>query len=254
MPPLLSILGGRLSLPGATATLSPGVALLCLVALATVCLSACEDVYPEQPEVIVVNEIAEHVLVKSVSFNGCKWDGVLAYEDSTSPKRCLPGEDRVHFQRFDAFSYCIGQVEDETIDGLCLCDPPEDEDDESSSTDPGLINTTPLWFNYQTITVHHAEDSNLHRFVLTADDLEQDFRRRRTVRPLTPCARPPSSSFSSSPVCGRRRLPSPKTTTERATTTIPATTTNPRPPSSFPRRKCAKSAPPPGTTPPTRSR
>jgi hypothetical protein len=147
---------------------------LALVAL-ILSIIACEEVYPEEPEVIIVNKIAEHVMIKSVSFNGCKWDGVLAYEDATSPQRCLPGDDEVHFQRFDAFTYCIGQVEDRTIEGLCFCDESDYGDDETSSSDPGLINTKPLWFNYMTITRYKFEDSDLYRIELTADDLRQDF-------------------------------------------------------------------------------
>lgn len=143
-----------------------------IAALSIAALSAslgCEALYPE---VLVVNELGDAVLVRQVSFSGCVWAQVLADGESTSPGRCLPGEDRVHFERLDAASHCAEQVADGTIPGACPCDggPGPDE-----PVDPGLVNETPLWFNYQTVTTHEAGAGDLLVVTLKADDLEQDF-------------------------------------------------------------------------------
>ena len=72
------------------------VAGACLVATA---LAGCDLEYPE---VVVENQTKDQMLVKYSSFNGCIWSTVLAYGAATSPGRCLPGDDHVHFQKFDA--------------------------------------------------------------------------------------------------------------------------------------------------------
>lgn len=95
------------------------------------------------PEVVVVNELDSSVLVREISFNGCKWDTVLAHGQTTDPQSCLAGDDHVHFQKLVAVE-----------------------------SDP---DREPLWFNYQTISVKRVEDGAFSRFVLTPDDLEQDF-------------------------------------------------------------------------------
>lgn len=141
-----------------------------LVALLALSLIACA---PEYPEVIVVNEIEDDVLIRSISFNGCQWDAVLALGDATSPQFCLPGEDRVHFQKFDAGEYCHRQVEDSNIPDLCYCD--ESARPAEDPFDQGIIDREPVWFNYQTISVKHVQEGSFHRFILSADDLEQDF-------------------------------------------------------------------------------
>lgn len=130
--------------------------------------SACAD-----PEVIVVNEVGEDVLVRAISFNGCKWDAVLAHEQATPPQFCLTGEDRVHFQRFHASQYCERQVADGNLPDLCYCD--EALAPEKDPFDLGIINRTPAWFNYQTVTIKRVEHGDFLRIVLTPDDLEQDF-------------------------------------------------------------------------------
>lgn len=141
-----------------------------LVLVFTLFLGSCEAFYPE---VIVINEIGEAVLVRDISFNGCLWDEVIAYEEATSPGRCLAGADRVHFARIDATSYCRDQVDDGTIPELCFCDPEDEPDD--GPMDPGLINETPEWFNYQTITEYRAETGDLLIVRLVSEDMEQDF-------------------------------------------------------------------------------
>ena len=147
----------------------PTVGALRPVAVALL-LAGCDYAYPE---VVVVNELGEAVLVRSVSFNGCKWDEMLAHEQATSPGRCLPGEDRVHFQRFDAATYCREQVDDGNLPGLCSCD-----GEDVNPTDPfdlGIISQNPLWFNYQTVSSKQVEYGSFDRFVLRQNDLEQDF-------------------------------------------------------------------------------
>jgi hypothetical protein len=125
------------------------------------------------PEVAVVNMTDEHILLRNVSFNGCRWNTVLAYQESTSPGRCLPGEDRVHVEKFDPKTYCREQVEDGTIDDLCFCD--EEDRPGDDPMDPGLINEEPMWFNYQTVSVKRVDYGEFHVFEITLDDLEQDF-------------------------------------------------------------------------------
>ena len=140
------------------------------LAAAGLLLAGCDYAYPE---VVVVNELGEAVLVRNVSFNGCKWDAMLAHEEATAPGSCLPGTDHVHLQRFDAAAYCQAQVEDDNLPGLCLC-----ENEDAAPEDPhdlGLISQSPLWFNYQTISGKQVHYGSFYRFVLTGDDLEQDF-------------------------------------------------------------------------------
>ena len=122
-----------------------------------------------EPEVVVVNKIAPQVLVKNPSFNGIVWNTVLRYEASTSPRRCLRGEGNVHFQKFDAHSYCRRQSEYGLIDSICMCDPAWISDD----TD--VISAEPVWFNYKTKKIIDAMYGGFQVIELTADDLEQDF-------------------------------------------------------------------------------
>lgn len=139
--------------------------------MACASFTACELVYPE---IIIVNKTAEHVLLKTVSFNGCLWEGVLAYGDATAPGLCLPGSARVHFEKFDASNYCIQQATDGTFEGVCPCDDEGDTGD-TSSTDPGMINTEPFWFNYMTVQSYEADNGDFIRIEITMDEIEQDF-------------------------------------------------------------------------------
>jgi len=143
---------------------------LIATALAVIQCLGCDELYPE---VIVINEIDDEVLVKDISYSGCLWDEVLAFGEASSPGRCLSGEDRVHFARLDAASYCREQVEDGTIPELCFCDP--DDAPEADPLDTGLINETPQWFNYQTVTSYEAGAGDRLVVRLTLDDMEQDF-------------------------------------------------------------------------------
>lgn len=129
-------------------------------------LCACDVAYPE---VIVINDTSEHIQLRNLSFNGCLWNTVLSYGDATAPGRCLPGKDRVHFQKLDAQAYCRAQVDDGTIDGLCNCD------GSVGDTDPALINEAPMWFNYQTLSTHRIDYGDFIVIEITLDDMEQDF-------------------------------------------------------------------------------
>lgn len=124
-----------------------------LAALAAAILAACDDLYPE---VVVVNDIAPEILVKDASFSGCAWPEVLAYGDATSPGRCLPGEDKVHFQKLDLAAYA-------------------EESELDAGVDSGLVTDDVNWFNYQTVTVHRVDYDDFVIFELTRDDMEQDF-------------------------------------------------------------------------------
>ena len=135
-------------------------------------LSGCDLEYPE---VVVVNQTKDQILVKNPSFNGCVWSTVLAYGAATSPGRCLPGDDHVHFQKFDAAEYCQAQAADGTLAGICRCDGGVIEAAPDSGIDPGLVNTVPTWFNYQTISTKHVDYGEFRIFEITLDDMEQDF-------------------------------------------------------------------------------
>ncbi len=140
--------------------------------IGVVALSACEDAYPE---VIVVNRTAESVLLRDPSFNGCLWNVVLAYGEATAPGRCLPGRDRVHFQRLDAAAYCREQAQDETIDGVCACGEGSEPPEGVAGVDPNLVNLEPTWFPYQTVARHHAGYGDFVVLEITLEGLEQDF-------------------------------------------------------------------------------
>jgi len=103
--------------------------------------AGCDLAYPE---VVVVNRMGAHVLVRNPSFNGCAWSLVLADGEATPPGRCLPGEDRVHFQKLDM-------------------------DQEAGTAEPAT------WFNYQTISSKHVSYGSFHVFEIRLDEIEQDF-------------------------------------------------------------------------------
>jgi len=148
----------------------PGLAVLALALGAGGGGAGCDLAYPE---VVVVNRTAESVLLKDPSFNGCRWNTVLAYGQATAPGRCLPGSDRVHVLKLDAADYCRDQVADGTLPGICACDggvgPPD------GGVDPGLVSQQPLWFGYQTVSTRSVGYGDYRVFEITLDDLEQDF-------------------------------------------------------------------------------
>jgi hypothetical protein len=142
-----------------------------LFTLMSVATAGCDLRYPE---IAIVNRTADPILIKNPSFNGCVWNTVLAHGKATSPGRCLPGEDHVHFQKLDAEAYCREQAEDGTLVGVCPCG-----DGGVPSRDggmlSGLVNAEPTWFNYQTVTVKHVDYGEFHLFEITPEDMEQDF-------------------------------------------------------------------------------
>jgi len=114
------------------------------VALGTLpCLvTACDLVYPE---VVVVNQTAATVLLKDLSFSGCAWSTVLGFGEATSPERCLPGEDRVHFQKIDLTNVDLHAA------------------------------IAPTWFRYRTVLPRRAAYGDFQRYEIRLEDLEQDF-------------------------------------------------------------------------------
>jgi len=126
---------------------SPAVLGSFLLALATL-VPGCDLDYPE---VVIVNRIAADVVIRDPGFNGCRWNVTLNFGDASVPKRCLPGDDRVHFQKLD-----LGKYADERA---------------AAGTDI----PQPMWFNYQTVSVKTVGEGDFRVFDVTADDLEQDF-------------------------------------------------------------------------------
>jgi len=141
---------------------------LCMITLS---IGGCDYAYPE---VAVVNLTNEHILVKDVSFNGCLWNEVLAFEETSTVGRCLPGEGRIHFQKLDVEAYCLEQAENGTLEGVSICDTDSDPDPDGG-VDPGLINEEPNWFNYQTVSMKRVDYGDFHLFEITLNDMEQDF-------------------------------------------------------------------------------
>ncbi len=144
--------------------------LSCVGPVGFLLLADCDNAYPE---VTVVNATDERVLVREAGFSGCLWSAVLAYGEATAPQRCPPGSDRVHFKKFDAAKYCKEQVEDGALEGICPCDGGIARP--IGPTDPGLTEKVPLWFNYQTVTEHHAGYGDFLRIEIRSGDMEQDF-------------------------------------------------------------------------------
>ena len=138
--------------------------------------AACDEMYPE---VIIVNHTGEHILLKDISFNGCTWQGVIAFDEATASQYCLPGKDRIHLKKLDAHAYCSAQAADGMLDDVCLChsdtDNTDTDDDDSPAVDEGLVNEEPNWFNYQTVSVHEVDYGQFRRFEITLNNLEQDF-------------------------------------------------------------------------------
>jgi len=133
--------------PGACIDWKRGLRLAVLAGLAVVA-AGCDLAYPE---VVVTNDIAPGIILRNPSWNGCVWNVVLDYGEATVPKRCLPGEGRVHFAKLDLGRWAAGLAESGE-------DAPET-----------------MWFNYQTATVRGAGAGDFRVLTVTADDLEQDF-------------------------------------------------------------------------------
>lgn len=124
---------------------------VCALSLAAAAACGCDLAYPE---VVVVNRTAERILVRNPSFNGCVWPTVLAFGQATAPGRCLPGEDRVHFQKLDVAAYAAAA-------------------DGGVASDGGPA--PPTWFNYQTGSAKRVDYGGFLVLELSLDDMEQDF-------------------------------------------------------------------------------
>jgi len=129
--------------------------------LVPILLSGCDFAYPE---VVVVNDTSAHVQIRNVSFNGCVWDTVIVYGDATSPGRCLVGEDRVHFKKFDAAAYMNDLPH--AIDGASAC---------GTGSEPNVGCAIPSWFNYQTRSAFRVGYGEFRLIGITLSDIEQDF-------------------------------------------------------------------------------
>jgi hypothetical protein len=131
-------------------------------------LAGCDLAYPE---VVIRNKTCAQLQIANPSFNGCVWSTVLADGSSTLPGRCLPGEDRVHFESFEVASTCGVQAGPEAIDQGGA----HDGGGAGPRIDAGKTNRAPTWFNYQTVSVHRVGYGEFHIFEITLDDIEQDF-------------------------------------------------------------------------------
>jgi hypothetical protein len=141
------------------------------LAFALAMCAGCDLAYPE---IVIVNRTADTMLLRNPSISGCVWNVVLANGDATSPKRCLPGDDRVHFQRLDTEAYCQDRVSHGTLTGVCPCDGGAGIALDGG-TDEEPPSTQPTWFNYQSLSSKHVAYGQFYRFGVTLDDMEQDF-------------------------------------------------------------------------------
>lgn len=134
-----------------------------LLAAGVFWLTACELV---QPEVVVENALPEPAQICCLSISGCYWPDILAPGKTTSPQRCLPGADRVHFKRFDVQSY---------LDKVLENYQKNPEDFEPVGDRVGFRLPTPLWFNYQTLETFDLEYGSFVVLRIEAGSIEQDF-------------------------------------------------------------------------------
>ena len=86
----------------------------------------------------------------------------------------VPGDDRVHFKRLNAETYCQDEAQDRTLPGVCPCDGGVAPELDAGDVDAD-VNTQPMWFNYQTVSSKHVGYGGFYLFEITLDDMEQDF-------------------------------------------------------------------------------
>lgn len=140
--------------------------------------AGCEATYPE---LVVVNATDAPILVRNASWQGCLFEEVLALGDATPPGRCLPGADKVHFQKLDVTEWCQRLASDGIGDARCggaTFDAGAGADagtGASGDADGGVAAKVPLWFNYQTRATYTAGYGDFLRVALTVDGWEQDF-------------------------------------------------------------------------------
>ncbi len=135
-----------------------------LASIASLVVAGCVDTYPR---VTVVSDMPEHVTIREIGFSGCYWPVTLGRGDRTPPGQCVPGEDRVHFQKLDGLAYCQTQIEDGVVPS-CPRDDPEEQD-------PGLVNTEPTWFNYMTRESYTVDYWDTLVVTIRPGGIEQDF-------------------------------------------------------------------------------
>lgn len=128
-----------LKTPEATRHALPLLAVACGVAC------GCDLVYPE---VAVINRTAPAILLRNLSFSGCAWPSVLAHGQATALERCLPGTDRIHFEKLEL---------------------PREHTEDTSADAP------PTWFRYQTRSPRQVAYGEQRVLEVTLDELEQDF-------------------------------------------------------------------------------
>ncbi len=143
--------------------------LLAIISGALVVAGTCSGCDLDNPEVVVVNMTEENILLKNISFRGALWEGVLEYGESSSVARCLPGMDRVHFQKLVVTKGCEeSAAEDADVQTGDLSF--EEVVDESTA-----LSMAPNWFNYQTVTVVEVHSGDYRVLEIRLDDMEQDF-------------------------------------------------------------------------------
>lgn len=125
----------------------------------------------EYPEVVIANKTAEHLELRNPSFSGCVWERVLGYGETTSVARCLPGSDRVYFQKLDVAAYCRQQAPGSAVAAACS----GDAGGEVAPAEVGQGLAIPTFFNYRTVSVKRVELGEFRVFEVTLDDMEQDF-------------------------------------------------------------------------------
>jgi len=124
----------------------------------------------EYPQVVVVNRTSAAIQVRNPSFSGCVWNTVLGYGETTGVARCLPGSDRVHFQKLDVAAYCRQHTDDPSVVAACAGDAGSSAPGPDAG--PGAV---PTWFNYQTLSTHRAGYGEFHVLEIQLEDIEQDF-------------------------------------------------------------------------------
>ncbi|HVN52097.1 MAG TPA: hypothetical protein VMT43_11715 [Acidimicrobiales bacterium] len=137
-----------------------------LMLFALLAATGCELDYPE---VVVVNQTADYIELRNPSFSGCVWNTVLGFGQTTTVARCLPGSDRVHFQKLDVAAYCAQHADDPQVAAACA------GDTSAGTTIAGTGQGDPVWFNYETVSVKRVDYGQFHLFAVTLDDMEQDF-------------------------------------------------------------------------------
>ena len=137
-----------------------GIGLLCAVVM-----SGCQASYPE---VVITNRVDDQIVLRDISYRGCLWPVTLQYGESTSPARCLPGHDRIHFKKHDICAkgrdLPAGQL-------LHDCSALPFEEVAADSADESA---PPTWYPYQSDVEYRADYGEFHLIEITTA-IQQDF-------------------------------------------------------------------------------